>query len=400
MNRVVIVGASAGGLTTAEGLRHRGFEGTITLVGAEQIAPYDRPPLSKQFMTGEWPAERLDLRTTSQMDELHLDFRLGCSAITARPAERLVVLDDGEAIGFDDLVVATGVSPRRLAGLDEVEGVHVLRTLQQATVLRDRLKPGRRLVVVGAGFLGAEVADAARSQGIDVTLLEADAQPMAQAVGPDAGDFLAHLHRERGTDLRTGVAVARVLQDSGAVTGVQLADGSTIPADDVLLAIGSVPNTDWLEGSGLTVQDGLVCDEFSRAAPHVYGVGDVARWHNPLFKTSMRVEHRTNAAEQGLAVAATILQPESERAFAPVPFVWSDQLGLRIQTYGYLRGHDEARVVECDVRARRLLVVYRRGQRITGILAAGLPPRAVRGWRALIAAGTDWAAVPVVSAAA
>lgn len=395
---VVIVGASAGGLTVAEGLRRRGFDGRVTLIGAEPTPPYDRPPLSKQFMTGEWEAERLGLRTALELDDLQLDLRLGRTASGVKPDARLIELDDGNSVDFDELVIATGVRPRRLPGLDGVHGVHTLRTLADAAVLRDRLSPGRRLVVVGAGFLGAEVADAARSQGIDVTVLEADSQPMAQAVGAEAGDFLGRLHRARGTDLRTGVAVARVIHDAGAVTGVELTDGSIVPADDVLVAIGSSPNTDWLEGSRLTVQDGLVCDEYSMAAPHIHGVGDVARWYNPLFDTSMRVEHRTNAAEQGLAVAANIMQPDGWKPFAPVPYVWSDQLGLRIQTYGYLRGHEEALVVECDVESRRLLVLYRRGERLAGILAAGQSPKIVRDWRARIANGARWDAARPVAA--
>lgn len=399
MSGVLIVGASAAGLTTAEALRRAGFEEDIALVGAEPELPYDRPPLSKQFMTGVWEAEKLALRDVAALSMLTLDLHLGTTATGLDTEEKLATLSDGNVAAFETLVVATGVRPRELRGTGSVTGVHVLRTLADATALKKAIGPGRRFVVVGAGFLGAEVADAAKRQGAEVTLLESDAQPMARAVGEQAGQFLAQLHRERGIDLRTGVAVAELLHEGGEVTGVGLTDGTTVPADDVLVAIGSVPNTEWLAGNGLVVQDGLLCDEYCVAAPHVYGVGDVARWFNPLFGTSMRIEHRTNAAEQALTVAANIVNPELARPFAPVPYVWSDQLGVRIQTYGYLPEYNEEHVLECDLGSRRLLIAYRRNQYLTGILAIGLPPKALRSWRALIAGSASWEAA-ITSAAA
>ncbi|WP_306291590.1 FAD-dependent oxidoreductase [Microbispora sp. GKU 823] len=186
---------------------------------------------------------------------------------------------------------------------------------------------------------------------------------------------MAQVHRDHGVDLRTGAAVREVVGAGGAVSGVRLGDGTVLPADDVLVAIGSVPNTGWLEGSGLSLADGLVCDEFSAAAPGVYGAGDVARWHNPLFGTAMRVEHRTNAAEQGMAVARNLLSPEARRPFAPVPYFWSDQYDMKIQAYGHLRGHDEAVVVDGDIAQRRFLLAYRTDERLTGVLSVGMPPK-------------------------
>ena len=390
MKRVVIVGAAAAGLSSAEALRRRGFDQEITMIGAEPELPYDRPPLSKQILSGQWTAHQVTLRDQAAIDALALDLRLSTVATGLDLAGQRVGLEDGTDLAYDELIVATGVRPRPLPGAPDLIGVHVLRSLDDALTLKSRLSPGRRLVVVGAGFLGAEVADAATGLGVDVTLLEADTQPMGQAVGEAAGRFLAELHTARGTHLRTGVSVSALVHEHGVVTGVALADGTTIPADDVLIAIGSLPNTGWLEGSGLTLADGLVCDEFSVAAPHVHGVGDVARWYNPLFATSMRIEHRTNASEQGLAVATNLMQPEARRPFAPVPYVWSDQLGLKIQTYGYLRGHDEVHVIECDPAAGRLLIAYRRGQHLTGVIAAGVSPKLVRSWRSLIAAQAPW----------
>ncbi len=301
-----------------------------------------------------------------------------------------MTLADGARLPYDGLVVATGVRPRRLPGSAGSAGVYTLRTAADALALRTRLLPGRRLVIVGAGFVGAEVAAVARGLGVEVTLLEAGPVPLAAAVGEQAGRWLARSHHDHGVRLRTGVSVARIHSARGAATGVELAGGSVIDADDVLVAIGSTPNTAWLEGSGLTVRDGLVCDRFSAAAPGVYGVGDVARWHNPLFATEMRIEHRTNAAEQGLAVARNLLNPDAPRPFAPVPYFWSDQYGVKIQSYGYLRDHDEAVVVDGEVSRRRFLIGYRRGDRLAGILGIGMPPKALRHWRALIAAGSAW----------
>ncbi|MFI1360245.1 NAD(P)/FAD-dependent oxidoreductase [Streptomyces sp. NPDC020898] len=400
MSRTVLVGASAGGLATAEALRRAGHQGEITLVGDEPHLPYDRPPLSKQILKGEWEPDRLALRGRADIDALRLDLRLGAKATGLDMAARTLLLADGARLPYESLVVATGVRARPLPGTEQVAGVHTLRTLTDALALKARLGAGRRLVIVGAGFLGAEVAAVARGLGVDVTLLEADAVPMTQAVGEEPGWFLAQLHRDHGVRLRTGAAVSEVLSVGGEVAGVALADGSEMPADDVLVAIGSLPNTEWLAGSGLALDGGLVCDEFSAAAPGVYGVGDVACWHNPLFGTKMRVEHRTNAGEQALTVAHNLLNPDEPRPFAPVPYFWSDQYDTRVQAYGYLRDHDEALVLESDVTARQLLVAYRRGDRLTGVLAMGKSPKILRAWRALIASGAAWEAAVTDTAAA
>ncbi|WP_330286127.1 NAD(P)/FAD-dependent oxidoreductase [Streptomyces sp. NBC_00576] len=390
MNRIALVGASAGGLATAEALRRAGHRGGITLVGDEPHLPYDRPPLSKQFLKGEWELDRLALRPRADIDELDLDLRLGVRATRLDAAARTISLSDGTRLSYEALVVATGVRARPLPGTDGVAGVHTLRTRADAVALKARLRAGRRLVIVGAGFLGAEVAAVARGLGVEVTLLEADPVPMAQAVGEQAGRFLSRLHSYHGVRLLTGVTVAEVISVGGEAVGVELADGRVLPSDDVLVTIGSVPNTEWLADSGLTLGGGLMCDQYSAAAPGVYGVGDVACWHNPLFDTAMRVEHRTNAGEQALTVAHNLLNPHAPRPFAPVPYFWSDQYDTRIQAYGYLRDHDEALVLDSDVTGRRLLVAYRRGDRLTGVLAVGKAPKALRAYRALIASGTTW----------
>ncbi|MEU9659144.1 NAD(P)/FAD-dependent oxidoreductase [Streptomyces chartreusis] len=391
MRRIVVVGASAAGLAAAETLRREGYDGTLTLVGDEPLAPYDRPPLSKQLLSGEWEPGRLDLRTPDDLAGLELDLRLGVPATGLRLADAEVDLGDGSAVPYDGLIIATGVRPRRLPGA----GGHVLRTLDDAMRLRGRLAPGRRLVVVGAGFLGAEAAAVARRLGCEVTLLEPAAVPLAHAVGRPVGEMLTDAHREQGVDLRCGVTVTEVTGH-----GVRPSDGELIEADEVLTAVGSLPNTDWLVGSGLTVGDGVVCDEYCEAARNVYAAGDVARWFNPLFGRSMRIEHRTNAAEQGMAAARNLLRPEARRPFAPVPYFWSDPYDMKIQAYGCLRGHDEVAVVEGDVAERRFVAVYRAGDRVSGALAVGVPPRELRRWRQAIAAGVRWREAAQIDAVA
>ncbi|MFJ9582545.1 NAD(P)/FAD-dependent oxidoreductase [Streptomyces acidicola] len=381
MRRIVVVGASAAGLAAVETLRREGYDGTLTLIGDEPHAPYDRPPLSKQLLAGEWSPERLALRHSADLDALDLDLRLGVAATGLDVPGRTVRLADGSTVPYDGLVVATGVRPRRLPG----EGAHVLRTLDDAVTLRDRLEPGARVVVVGAGFLGAEAAAVASRLGAEVTLLEPAPVPLAHAIGDEVGQVLSRAHLDHGVNLRTGVTVTAVTED-----GVRLADGELVDADEVLVAIGSLPNTEWLADSGLSIGDGLNCDEYCEAARNVYAAGDVARWYNPLFGVPMRIEHRTNAAEQGMAAARNLLRPEARKPFAPVPYFWSDQYDMKIQAYGYLRRHDEVAFVEGDLEERRFVAAYRSGDRLTGTLAVGMPPKAIRSWRQAIATGATW----------
>ncbi|EFL04271.1 ferredoxin reductase [Streptomyces sp. SPB78] len=284
---------------------------------------------------GEWTAARTRLRHPEEVAALGLDLRLGTAATALSPASRTVTLTDGEDIGWDAVLIATGVRPRRLPWCG-LPGTHVLRHLEDALALRERLAADRRLVIVGAGFLGSEVASSARALGARVTLVEPAPVPLARVVGHQVGAHIARLHREHGVDLRTGTAVTGVETAAGRLTGVRLSDATTVPADDVLVAIGSEPATDWLTGSGVRLDDGVVCDAYNSAAPGVYAAGDVARWHNPLFGTSMRLEHRTNAAEQAMAAARHLLHPEPARPFAPVPYFWTDQYGIRVQAYRHL----------------------------------------------------------------
>lgn len=391
MNRVVIVGAAAGGLAVAGSLRQQGFDGRITLIGDEPHLPYDRPPLSKQLLTGQWGPEQLLLRSEPELDALDLDLRLGTAATSLAPRHGTVTLADGSTVPYDELVIATGVRPRSLPGGANTAGVHVLRTQEDALALRERLRPGLRLVIVGGGFVGTEVAAASRQRDVDVTLVEPGPVPLARSIGDDAGRFLTEVHRSNGVRIHTGARATALDTSGGAVTGIWLDDGRRLPADTVLIATGSLPNVDWLRDSGLDISDGVLCDAYSRSAPGIHAVGDVARWYNPLFGFAMRVEHRTTASEQGVTTAHNILRPASPRPFAPVPYFWTDQYHLKIQAYGYLRGHEETVLLDGDLTDGRALIGYRRGRRLSGVLAVDMPFKAVRPWRTALARRTEWA---------
>ncbi|WP_261560402.1 NAD(P)/FAD-dependent oxidoreductase [Frankia tisae] len=394
-SRVTVVGASAAGLSVAEGLRRDGYTGRLTLIGDEPHLPYDRPPLSKQLLSGAWDADRLRLRSAEALDALDVELRLGIAAVALDTGAREVVLADGDRIGHDALVVATGVAARRLPGTDGVAGVHVLRTLEDALGLREELRPGRRLVIVGAGFVGAEAAAVARQLGTEVTMVTDAAVPLADALGPDLGAMLSQVHAEHGVRIVPGVLVDAVLVDAvltegGRATGVRLADGRTIEADAVLVGIGARPNIGWLATSGVPIGDGVECDATLYAGSGVWAAGDVASWLHPRTGQRTRIEHRTNATEQGLAVARNILAgPENATPFDPVPYVWSDQYDLKIQIYGQLRGCDRVRIVKGSLAERRLTALHGRDGRVCGVVGVNMP-RATREYRPLVAEQAAW----------
>lgn len=380
---VVVVGSALAGLRAAEELRGAGYGGRLVMVGAETHHPYDRPPLSKQVLAGAWEPDRTALRT-QPYEDLDLDWRLGCHAAALEVAERAVILSHGERIEFTGAVLATGAIPRTLPDTPPLAGIHVLRTLDDCLALRAELEHNPRVVVVGAGFIGAEVAATCRGRGLEVTVLEALPAPMVRGLGPALGDALGALHRDEGVDLRLRTAVAG-FEGHQRVERVLLGDGTTIPADVVLVGIGVRPATDWLDGSGLTIEDGVVCDETCAAAPGIVAAGDVARWPNPLFDgESMRLEHWTNAAEQGVYAAQRLLNPDSVAPFAPVPFVWSDQYDVKIQVAGRVRGDDRIEIVDGDVAERRFVAAVGRDGRLVGAVAFNRP-RVLMQYRRLIA---------------
>ncbi|MCV7142500.1 MULTISPECIES: NAD(P)/FAD-dependent oxidoreductase [Mycolicibacterium] len=389
---VLIVGASAAGLSVADNLRRGNFAGRLTMIGEEHHLPYDRPPLSKEVLSGLWPDSKTQLRDRSTFSELDIDLRLGTVAERVDSAARIVTCSDGTQITYDDLVIATGVRPRPLPGTEGLQGVHMLRTLDDAQRLRSALDGRPRLVIVGAGFLGAEVASVARTAGADVTLISDIESPLSDVIGTELGGLLLRAHTDHGVHLKTGVKVAAVTHHDNRVTGVELADGSTLPADAVLVAIGSVPNTEWLAGSGIPIGNGVICDEFCRAQPGVWAAGDVASWHHVELDERLRLEHRTNAAEQGIAVARNILAADSPTPFTPVPYIWSDQYDLKLQIYGQTRGADAFAVIDGDLADRKFVAVYGKDGHVRGAVGAGMI-RPLRAARALVAARAPWSTI-------
>ena len=386
---VTIVGASLAGYWAAETLRRDGFEGRISLIGDEHHAPYDRPPLSKKYLAGDLDDDRLALTTAERLADLQLDLRLGCSATGLDVAGRTLEVD-GAGEPFDGLVIATGTRCRTLPGTAGLAGVHTLRTRDDAAAIRDALADGaRRLMVVGAGFIGAEVASTAIGRGVEVTMVEALEAPFGLVLGVEMGAVMADVHRHHGVDLRTGVGVDEVLGD-GRVAGVRLADGATLDVDLLLVGIGVVPNTEWLEGSGLTLDNGVVCDGTCLAAPGVVAAGDVARWPNPRYGELMRVEHWDNAVQQGVHAARRLLQSDEEATpFAPVPWFWSDQYDRKVQLAGRPHPDDEVRVVAGSTAEHRFAAFYGRDGRFTAALGMNRP-RQVMQSKGLLEAGASW----------
>ncbi len=385
---VTIVGASLAGLNAGEALRREGFDGRVTLIGAENHLPYDRPPLSKQVLAGDWEPERAALIDPEELEEDGIEARLGVRATALDLDARELTLHTGETVEFDGLVIATGARCRTMPGTEGIGGVHVLRSLDDCLALRaDFEAMPQRVVVVGAGFIGAEVAATARGRGLDVTMVEALPTPLSRVLGDEMGEVCAEVHRDHGVDLRTAVGVESVSGDS-RVERVTLSDGSTIDADVVVVGIGVIPNTEWLDGSGLEVDDGVVCDASCLAADGVTAAGDVARWPNELFGETMRVEHWDNAAQQGVHAARRLLDA-AVGPFTPVPWFWSDQYDRKIQLAGRVRGDDEVRVVTGSVDERRFAAIYGRAGRIVGVLGFNRPRHVMR-YRALIEQGASF----------
>lgn len=383
---IVVVGASLAGLRAVEAFRRAGYAGSLTLVGSEEHLPYDRPPLSKAFLgAGDDPPSATTFRSESDLVDLDVDLRLGRPATGLDTEAREVVLG-GERLGYSSLVLATGAHPRTLPG-EQLPGVHTLRTVEDARAIRRALDAGARTVVVGGGFIGSEVAAAARKRGLEVTIVEAADLPLVRAVGEQMAEVCAGLHARHGTELRCGVGVQAIEGDE-RVEQVVLADGTSLRAELVVVGIGAEPTTGWLADSGLDLDDGVICDQTLRtSAPGVYAAGDLARWHNPLFDRQMRLEHWTSAAEQGAAAARNALDPGSARPYATVPYFWSDWYADKLQMVG-VGDADEVQLLG-DPDADRWLALYRRRDRLVGALSLNQPGRIMK-YRALITRGATW----------
>jgi NADPH-dependent 2,4-dienoyl-CoA reductase/sulfur reductase-like enzyme len=381
---VVVVGAGLGGLRSIEVLRSNGYQGTITLIGAENHPPYDRPPLSKQILNGSWEPGRATMCDSAGLAELGVSARLGTRAVGLQGMT--VALDDGGTVTGDAVVLATGAAARRLPG--QPDGAATLRTLDDALALRSALGRARSLIIVGAGFIGAEVACAARRRDIAVSVIEALPVPCARVLGPEVGELAARLFTDAGVDLRCGSQIAQVV-DGGKVA---LADGTTLAADAVLVSIGAAPELAWLDGAGLRTQDGVACDESGRVtgAGDIWAVGDAAAWWDPVTEEHRRSEHWTVTNDQAATVACGILGIQPPPAAAP--YVWSDQFDLKIQVVGRTSNADE--VVPLHGEGFRggpvegTVAGYYADGALVGVVSFGAPA-IVRRYRALVTSGAD-----------
>ena len=356
MRSVVIVGASLAGVSAAKSLRKHVFTGSITIVGDEPHPPYQRPPLSKQFLAGTWDRPRIDLRVP---DTLGVEWMLGAHAASLDANRRDVVLEDGRRLPFEGLVVATGARARRPRWHAERPGAFMLRTLDDAIAIRDHVRAGaRRFAIVGAGFIGSEVAATLSALGCDVTLIDVDPLPMLRVLGEPIARVCLHAHEAHGVRCEFGVAVEGLTGEAG-VEGVRLADGRVIDADAVVVGAGVAPNVEWLHGSGIVLDDGVACDATGAAQgiDRVVAAGDVARLDHPYYGLR-RVEHWNNAITQADAAARTLLGGATPHV--AIPFFWSDQYDSKLQLVGLPSATDTMRVVEGSLDAPRFVALYER----------------------------------------
>lgn len=394
--RLVVVGASLAGLRAVEAARKSGFDGDIVLVGAEAHLPYDRPPLSKAFLgaadeSGALPEVPWFRTEETLRDELRVDVHLGAPATALDTAARTVTVGK-ELLSYDALVIATGAHARLLPGTEGLDGVYALRTLDDALAVRDRMEAGARTVVIGAGFIGSEVASTARKRGLEATIVEALPTPLVRATGTEMGAAIAALHQANGTTLRCGVGVSAI-KGRSRVERVVLADGTAIEADLVVVGIGVIPSVGWLQGSGLEIDreiGGVVCDEnLWTGVPGVYAAGDVASWFNPTLGQRQRMENWTAAAEQGAAAARNALDPDNAKPYGTVPYFWSDWYDVRIQFVGSPDA-DEVRLVDGDPAAGgRWVALYRHGDRLIGALTVNGQAEIMK-YRVQIMKGGSW----------
>jgi 3-phenylpropionate/trans-cinnamate dioxygenase ferredoxin reductase subunit len=395
MAPIVVIGASLAGLSAVEAMRDAGHDGEIVVVEASSRLPSDRPPLSKQVLSGEWEPDKAAQPAARELGGLRAELRFGVRAVALDIDRRTVTLSDGSRIEAGGIVLAMGASPRTLPG-DPLEGVHVLRDLDECLALRADLdRDPKRVVVIGAGFIGAEVAATCRGRGHDVTMIEALPQPMSRVLPLDIGRFVAQVHREEGVDVRLGVGVDGLDSTRRRVTGVRLADGSSIEAEVVVVGIGVAPNIGWLDGSGLTIGNGVVCDATTLAAPGIVAAGDLAWWPNPHFGEEMRVEHWEHAIEQGAHAGRRLLADlagEPGEEYSAVPWFWSDQYGCKIQMAGRPAADDRCILVEGDYEQRRFVVAFRRGEACTGVLGVSRPRHVMQG-RMRLVESLDWAPI-------
>ena len=378
---IVIVGGGLAAARTAEQLRRSEFTGRITIVSDEAHLPYDRPPLSKEVLRKE--VDDVALKPREFYDEKDIILRLGAAATGLDATAQTVTLADGTVLGYDELVIATGLVPRRIPAFPDLEGVRVLRSFDESVALREHATEAQHAVVIGAGFIGCEVAASLRSLGVDVVLVEPQPTPLAAVLGEQIGELVARLHRDEGVDVRTGVGVAELRGDTH-VEQVVLSDGTELTADLVVVGIGSRPATEWLEGSGVEVDNGVLCDEAGRTSvANVWALGDVASWRDSTGHQA-RVEHWSNVADQARVVVPAMLGQDVAPVVV-VPYFWSDQYDVKIQCLGEPEATDIVHLVEDD--GRKFLAYYERDGVVVGVVGGGMPGKVMKA-RGKIAAAT------------
>ncbi len=381
MRRAVVVGTGVAGATAALTLRSTGYDGRIELIGEEPDEPYRKPPLSKDVLRGTMPFERTRLRTPETWDKQDIELRTGERVTDVDTLARTLALDSGERLDYELLLLATGGRPRPLPVADGVDGVHMLRSAADVPALRDRLDEGHRVLVIGAGLIGAEVAATARNRGCDVTMLEAEPTPLSRLLPPRVARVYAELHRSQGVELHTGVDVVDVSRTAGGLVTTD-ADGRSWTADTVVVAIGMVPNTELAERAGIAVDNGILVNEhFETSVPGVFAAGDVANQPNLMLGGRQRIEHWQSAQEQGAAAARSMLGERSP--FSQVPWCWSDQYGVNLQVAGWPAATDDLSI-RGDADALDFTAVFHRDGRLVGAVGVNRA-KEIRALRKLIA---------------
>ncbi len=378
-----IVGASVGGVRTAQALRATKYDGRIVLIGDDPNMPYDKPPLSKAFLSGRVLQSDIGLLDAETADSLNIELVLGNAATALDPARAVLTLADGSTFGYDCLVLATGARARP-SPWGSQDGIHVVRSIADATALRRDLEKGGHLAIIGAGFVGAETASTARAMGLDVTLIDPTPAPMSRLLGSDMGRRFTDLYVRNGVNTRFGVGVESVAGEAGAFA-IGLTDNSTIHATAVVVGIGAIPNDGWLATSGLQIDSGVVCDRYCTASGHdnIFAVGDVARFDNARRNQSTRLEHWTNAVEQAIVVAHNIVHPTDRRPHAPLEYVWSDQFDWKIQIVGSAESGTQS-IVDDPTNPNRFAIAYATDDsQLSGLVTVNWPKALITARRAL-----------------
>ncbi len=369
---IVIVGGGLAAARTAEQLRRSEYSGPITIVSDEDHLPYDRPPLSKEVLRSE--TDDVTLKPAEFYEENDITVLLGAAARSVDTDGKTVTLADGGVLEYDELVIATGLVPKTIPSFPDLEGIRVLRSFDESLAIRKQAGSARHAVIVGAGFIGCEVAASLRGLGVDVVLVEPQPSPLASVLGEQIGSLVARLHRAEGVDVRCGVGVAEV-RGADHVEKVVLNDGTELDADLVVVGIGSRPATGWLEGSGIELDNGVVCDAVGRSsAPHVWALGDVASWRNTVGH-QVRVEHWSNVADQARVLVPSMMGEEPP-ATVSVPYFWSDQYDVKIQCLGEPQADDIVHIVEDD--GRKFLAFFERDGVVTGVVGGGMPGKVMK----------------------